>query len=207
MVPGLGGSEPGHWQSLWLAAHPGAMRVEQADWFAPRRLAWTARLESAVCAAAGPVVLVAHSLAGPLVAHWARGGAVHRVRAALLVAPADVERPGAPEAVRDFAPLPRERLPFTSWVVASSDDPHATLARSRELAAAWGARFLHAGAVGHLNVASGHGPWPEGEVLLEALVRSAADRQGGRSGSVGPRRPTSEARPRPTRPVRVAGRR
>jgi hypothetical protein len=30
------------------------------------------------------------------------------------------------------------------------------------------------GAVGHLNVASGHGPWPEGEALLGQVRRGVA---------------------------------
>jgi predicted alpha/beta hydrolase family esterase len=181
LLPGLGGSEAGHWQTRWQALHPEYVRVEQASWHAPRRLAWVIRLEAAVRAAAGPVILVAHSLAGPLVAHWARRGSVQRVAAALLVAPADVERPDAPAAVRDFAPLPLERLPFTTWLVASSDDPHASVERSRQLAAAWGARLLEAGAVGHINVASGHGPWPTGEALLDELRRGATRRRGANS--------------------------
>jgi hypothetical protein len=179
ILPGLGGSEPGHWQSLWQVRHPEYVRVEQADWLAPRRLAWVIRLEAAVRAAPGRVVLVAHSLAGPLVAHWARRGSVDRVAAALLVAPADVERPGAPAPLADFTPVPLERLPFPTWLVGSSDDPHASLERSRALADAWGARFLEAGAAGHLNVASGHGPWPTGEALLEELIQGAAARRAG----------------------------
>jgi predicted alpha/beta hydrolase family esterase len=138
LLPGLGGSPPGHRQSLWEARFPKFRRVEQSRWDALRLGAWTIRLEMAVRASpSGPVVLVAHSLACALVAHWARLGSVRRVAAALLVAPADVECPGAPEAVRSFAPLPLERLPFPSWLVASSDDPHSELERARAFGRAW----------------------------------------------------------------------
>lgn len=180
VLPGLGGSPPGHWQSLWQARHPEYRRVEQARWDAPRRAAWVVRLEAAVRAAAPElVVLVAHSLACPLVAHWARHGSVDRVAAALLVAPADVERPDAPEAIRGFAPLPQERLPFRSWVVASRSDPHVTFERAQAFAAAWGSRFLDVGEAGHVNVTSGHGAWPEGHALLDEILRGGAARRAG----------------------------
>jgi predicted alpha/beta hydrolase family esterase len=180
ILPGLGGSPPDHWQSRWQARHPAYRRVEQTHWDVPRRASWVVKLETAVRAAVpDQVVLVAHSLACPLVAHWARHGSATRVAAALLVAPADVEREGAPAAVRCFAPLPLERLPFPSWLVASSDDPHLSLDRARQLARAWGSRFLEAGAAGHLNVASGHGDWAEGEALLEEIVRGQAARRTG----------------------------
>jgi hypothetical protein len=66
--------------------------------------------------------------------------------------------------------MPFERLPFETWVVASTDDPHCALERARSFSAAWGARFLSAGASGHINVASGHGAWRQGEALLEKIV-------------------------------------
>lgn len=180
VLPGLGGSPPGHWQSLWQARHPEYRRVEQVQWDAPRRAAWVVKLEVAARAAAPErVVLVAHSLACPLVAHWARHGSADRVAAALLVAPADVERADAPEAIRGFAPLPQGRLPFRSWVVASRSDPHVTFERAQGFAATWGSTFLDVGEAGHLNVASGHGAWPEGQALLDEILRGTAARRAG----------------------------
>jgi diadenosine tetraphosphate (Ap4A) HIT family hydrolase len=75
--------------------------------------------------------------------------------------------------VRDFAPLPRARLPFPSILVASRDDPYADFARAQELAALWGARFVDAGAQGHLNADSKLGTWREGRALLKELERGA----------------------------------
>jgi predicted alpha/beta hydrolase family esterase len=46
--------------------------------------------------------------------------------------------------------------------VASSNDPYCSLERARDLAATWGSAVIESGEVGHLNVASGHGPWPDG---------------------------------------------
>jgi predicted alpha/beta hydrolase family esterase len=171
MLPGLGNSGPQHWQTLWEKNLPRARRVEQADWERPDPTDWEARLAAAVGACEEAPVLVAHSLACTVVARWARR-AGSRVRAAMLVAPADVDAPDrTPVEVRGFAPMPHGRLPFTSIVVASRDDPFVAFTRARAIASAWGAEFVDAGAAGHLNTASGHGPWPEGRQLLERLLR------------------------------------
>jgi uncharacterized protein len=173
ILPGLGGSGPRHWQSLWQRLDPSFVRVEQSNWDAPSCEAWCARLDEVVKSDPRPTILVAHSLACVLVAHWAARFAHPCVKGALLVAPADVESARCtPECVRNFAPLPRAQLPFTSILVASRDDPYAELARARELGALWGARFVDAGAQGHLNADSGLGTWPAGRALLRELARS-----------------------------------
>lgn len=172
VLPGLGGSGPEHWQSRFERQNPSFIRVEQADWDTPERGAWIATLEAAVTAAPAPVVLVAHSLACALVSHWAREGSVERVAAALLVAPSDVEaEEDMPPEVRVFAPMPADPLPFPAVVLASRDDRYCAIARACGFAALWGADFIDVGAHGHINVASGHGPWPEGERLLADLIR------------------------------------
>ena len=171
VLPGLGNSGPAHWQTLWQQDLPEARRVEQADWDRPDPVDWEARLAGAVTTCASPPVLVAHSLSCVVVARWARRRSAP-VKAALLVAPSDVESlERTPEEVRGFAPVPRDPLPFRSIVVASRDDPFVAFARAEAFAASWGAEFVDAGAAGHLNTASGHGPWPEGRLLLERLLR------------------------------------
>ena len=168
ILPGIGGSGPRHWQSLWQAEHPELRRVEQRDWDRPARAEWIARLEAAVRDAGPEVVLVAHSLGCLQVAHWA-GETRLAVRGALLVAPPDPSGPEFPAVAAEFAPLPERPLPFASIVVASSDDPYSDLAHARRCARAWGSRWVEIGAAGHINTASGHGPWPEGLALLRAL--------------------------------------
>ena len=122
----------------------------QRDWDRPDRELWLQALRQAIEAAGAPVVAVAHSLGCALVAHavsrWPALVA-RAVRAALLVAPADVDSPAhTPPETRGFAPMPLARLPFPATVIASSDDPYVTLARARAFAAAWGADFVDAGA-------------------------------------------------------------
>ena len=54
--------------------------------------------------------------------------------------------------------------------LASENDPYLPLPLARSLAGAWGSEFMNAGHAGHINVASGHGDWPEGEQLLGRLL-------------------------------------
>ena len=157
---------------------PQARRVQQRDWNAPRRSEWVAQLDAAVRAAAGPMVLAAHSLGCATTAWWAltHGALPHarKVRGALLVAPPDVERADAPPAVRDFGPMPGVRLPFASIVVASEDDPWCALPRARRWARQWGAQWQAAGPRGHLNADSGLGDWPQGRHWLQQLSKPEA---------------------------------
>jgi predicted alpha/beta hydrolase family esterase len=167
-VPGLGNSGPTHWQSRWEAQH-GYQRVEQNDWDAPRRGDWIARLQDVVLQdAERPIVLVAHSLGCIVVAAWAGlSTEARRVRGALLVAPPDLERPDAPAVLHAWPPLPRQRLPFPAIAVISGNDPYAEAARSRGLAADWGAQVVDAGQAGHINADSHLGDWPQGHRLLQ----------------------------------------
>ncbi|HEX7671895.1 MAG TPA: alpha/beta hydrolase [Polyangiaceae bacterium] len=174
VAPGFGDSGPDHWQTIWQKRH-GYIRVEQSDWNRPERAAWVECLARAVRAAApGPVVIVAHSLACAMVAHFAGANPTSPVAGALLVAPADVDSEmHTPDEVRNFAPLPLERLPFPSIVVASRTDPYVRFKRAEEIASMWGARFVDAGRAGHINPDSGFGEWPEGYRLLEELLTDA----------------------------------
>lgn len=169
MLPGYQNSGPGHWQSLWQAAHPEYRRVEQRDWDNPSRPEWVEALDGAVREAGGPVVLAAHSLGVMTALHWA---AAHPapVVGALFVAPADVEWLEEPPSVKSFRPVPMARLPFPSFVVASDDDLYADLERVREWATAWGSRLVCLHGAGHINADAGFGPWPEGEALLAELL-------------------------------------
>lgn len=177
LLPGWQDYGADHWQSAWANEGIG-VRVEQDDWHWPRRGDWMARLDEVLLdnatLSARPAVLVAHSLGCHLVASWAaHSRAVARVRGALLVAPPDLERDDMPPQVHSWRPLVRQRLPFDALVVASADDPYADLSCSRALAGHWGARFVDAGARGHLNEASGLGDWPAGRAWLRTLTAEA----------------------------------
>jgi len=177
VLPGLGGSGPEHWQTRWEACEPACARVQQRDWERPALVEWLRAVDEAIEAIDAPVVLVAHSLGCVLVAHGARRSAWSRVVGALLVAPADVDsETRTPPETRCFAPVPQAALPFPATVVASQNDPYVDLERARAFALRWGADFVDAGALGHINASSGLGEWADGRRLLTALVARAVVR-------------------------------
>jgi uncharacterized protein len=177
IVPGIGGSGPGHWQSYWAEQFADAERVAQLHWDRPDLAQWLYQLRASV-ERKPRAILVGHSLGCILISHLAHRFPNVEIAGALMVAPADVEAcTSLPECIADFTPVPRAPLPFPSTLIASTDDPYISLARAKELAEAWGSRLMDVGARGHINIAAGFGTWSEGEHYLEDLceaVRSAA---------------------------------
>ncbi|QKG53988.1 RBBP9/YdeN family alpha/beta hydrolase [Hymenobacter sp. BRD67] len=167
IVPGLGSSGPEHWQSYFERQNPDFTRIQQREWDAPDKDDWVATLEQALAGEdLSQVVLIAHSLGCVTVAHWANTYG-HRIKGALLVAPADVDTSSfAAFPTTGFGPMPLQRLPFPSKVVASTTDEWVSVARARQFAEAWGSKLILLEAAGHLNAASGHGNWPAGLELL-----------------------------------------
>ena len=181
LLPGWLNSDATHWQSRWEALY-GCERVLQADWQWPRRGDWMARLDNVLLGDERPAVLVAHSLGCQLVASWASHSQhTARVAAALLVAPPDTERDDMPPNLFNWRPIRRQRLPFASLVVASSDDSYCSAERSAQMATDWGSTVTVIGARGHINGASGLGDWPAGwallHVMMQALIGAAPDSQ------------------------------
>lgn len=172
ILPGLGNSGPGHWQLRWAEKMLTAAIVEQADWDEPDPDDWADTIVQATELMEKPVVLVAHSLACLAVVRAAGRLSAEKVRGAFLVSPPDLEfNRDVPEAALAFGPVSREPLPFPSLLVASSTDPFCSLERAADYAAAWGSDFHQAGEAGHINVASGHGPWPEGLLMFTRLMQ------------------------------------
>ena len=169
ILPGWRNSAPTHWQSLWELAR-GYTRVPEHDWERPLRGDWLMQLEEAVLRCDEPALLVAHSLGCLQVAAWAaHTGQAHRVHAALLVAPLDVERDALRTLMPSWSPIVRRPLPFRSKLVASQDDPHCSFAKARDLARDWGAELTDIGRAGHVSVESKLGDWPQGQALLHGL--------------------------------------
>ncbi len=184
IVPGLRDESPDHWQTilgLWLAND--GYKVETVPPIGKSNNSCHQRvdgLDEAIQRIAGPTVLVAHSGGCITVAHWAaRGADTQRVVAALLAVPPDFDRPlpaGYPsmEVLQAHAwlPVPKRALPFPSTALASTNDPLASLDAVTELAAQWGSKVHLLGAVGHLNPASGFGPWPLGRSLVIEVLQA-----------------------------------
>jgi hypothetical protein len=171
ILPGLNNSGEGHWQTLW-EHELGCTRVVQKDWDNPGMEDWIAAIEETVTSKnPGEVILVAHSLSCCSVAFWA-ANYNHIIRGAFLVGPSDTEAPTYPPGTSGFKPMPMNRLPFPSLVVASSDDYYVSLQRARLFADAWGSEFVNIGPAGHINLASGFGHWPTGLDLLRKFEQS-----------------------------------
>ena len=171
IIPGLGNSAPEHWQSRWQSKLPSARRVEQPDWNRPDRAQWTGAIAAAVSETARPVVLIAHSTGVAAVAH-AAPLLTKPVAGAFLVGMSGCNCAGViPGLINDFASVPRDRLPFPSLLIASRDDPCCSYEVAAGYANAWGADLVDAGDAGPINIASGHGPWPEGLMRLAAFLK------------------------------------
>ena len=169
-IPGLASSGPQHWQTIWEVQYPHLFsRAEQGNWDWPVKDEWVEKLQEHISALTEPTVLIAHSLGCITVAHWSKKYSSELVQGALLVAPADAEMSKRLNFVVGFTPIPTEKLPFKSIVVASTNDMYATIARSETFAKNWGSEFINLGKKGHINAVSGLEDWPEGKGILGRL--------------------------------------
>ena len=167
-VPGLGGSGPQHWQSLWEKQF-NFTRIEQTDWETPICADWIETINNEIKKHnAANVILVGHSLACSTIAFWAQKFNTN-IKGALLVAPSDTEADSYPTGTSGFAPVPLIELPFPSITVVSTNDFYVTLPRAQQFATAWGSELINIGEAGHINAASGYGEWDYGLELLKKL--------------------------------------
>lgn len=180
MVPGLREETPAHWQAILASELP---KVRSLPALGRSNIDLDARMmqiEEAVRAIKGPVVLVAHSGGVIATVHWAQRtrAAIHGALLAtppLFAGPLGSEFPALAKFQRHgWTPLPRSPLPFPSIVAASRNDPLGAYEGVCELAQAWGARLFDLGNSGHLNPASGFGPWPAARELVRELARDAS---------------------------------
>lgn len=180
IIPGIDGSDAGHWQSSWEADWGGhAVRIAPASWSEPSWEDWQEAIGFAVAqcvtttsttstsAEEERLVLVAHSLGCLAAAAWLQ--AHPGVAVGFLVAVPDPAGPRFPAAAAGFGVAPG-RLEAPAVVVASADDPYASPTVSRRIAEQWGATWVDAGALGHISTGSALGAWPQGRELLARFL-------------------------------------
>jgi uncharacterized protein len=173
IVPGWTNSGPDHWQTRWQARLKTARRVEQTDWARPDCKLWTEAVVAAALEATLPVVIVAHSCGVATVAHAAQRLHADKVLGAFLVSPSSEATTAAIAGIDPtFVPFPRDPLPFPSLLVASRNDPMCAYSAAGDMALDWGSTLVDAGDVGHINTASGHGPWPEGAMRFGWFLKT-----------------------------------
>jgi hypothetical protein len=178
IVPGINGSGPGHWQSIWQDAWgPSASRVGPSSWDEPDLADWCQALDRAVRQTRpAEVLLVAHSLGCLAAGHWLRQ-ARPGIRGAFLVAPPDADGPNFPAAeAPSFTTLQTAPLTVPGLVVSSDNDLYCTPEAAQRLAGGWGAGQVSIGAAGHINTASGQGAWETGRALLDAFTAGLGHR-------------------------------
>lgn len=166
LVPGLDASPAPHWQHWWAAHDPRALMIDLPNPAAPDPAAWEAELAGAILHHPD-AVLVGHSLGAVLIARVLTRWPQLRVTAAMLVAPAE---PSRDPRIAGFGPIPERSLGRPTLVVGSRNDPWMSCGQARALAAVWGAKHHDLGFAGHVNVASGFGPWPRGLDLRDGLL-------------------------------------
>jgi predicted alpha/beta hydrolase family esterase len=175
VIPGIGGSDEQHWQTLWEMEWGGlGVRIAPRSWSEPDLADWLEALQRAFDHAAGQdrdVVLVAHSLGCWVASEWLKRCPDAQVKGILMVAPPDSRGSAFPRgAAPTFMGLKASPLPCPSMVVASSNDPYCDLDAAAHFANSWGSQWHMVGAVGHVNSASGLGLWPAGRRILEMLA-------------------------------------
>jgi predicted alpha/beta hydrolase family esterase len=167
LVYGYDGSGPQHWQR-WLEQELKTRAVpvsfpELADPTAPQKSVWVDELARIVLSAISPVSFVAHSLGCWAVDHLLNEHGNTNVHAALLVAPP------SPfllfEPVESFLPPPRNRAVWAqiaprSLLIGSDNDDYTSAEEFEQIGQQLGMGVQVLPGAGHINTASGFGPWP-----------------------------------------------
>lgn len=166
LVPGLHGSGAEHWQTRWEQLYPAFERVQQDDWATPELSRWSRRMSQVLDESDQPTLIVAHSFGCLTTMHAASDGRAN-LAGALLVAPADPEKFGVADILRDA------RLPCPAIVIGSSNDPWMASHRAAYWADSWGCGFVNAGALGHINAESNLGDWEQGLQHFQTLLGMA----------------------------------
>ena len=168
IVPGVGGSEAQHWQSWLQQQLMSSSRVQQQHWDRPILNQWVAQFVKTVTAIKSPVQIVAHSF-GCLtsVAALAEHPELKaKVKNLILVAPANPARFGeagfARHSLMNYQDYFRQlSIDVPTTLLISENDPWLGYVDALQLAQAWKLTPINLGQVGHVNVASGFGPFPE----------------------------------------------
>ncbi|AYA04379.1 alpha/beta hydrolase [Acinetobacter sp. WCHAc010034] len=168
IVPGVGGSESAHWQSWLQRQLMSCSRVQQADWNQPVLEDWIAQFVKTAAPIQDDLQIVAHSFgcltaAAALARHPQLSS---RVRNLLLVAPANPARFGnagfARSSRNDYAAYFHQlKINAPAAMIISENDPWLAFDDAQRLAQSWQLQPVNLGLAGHINTASGYGPFPE----------------------------------------------
>ena len=168
IVPGVGGSEAQHWQSWLQQQLVSSSHVQQKHWDRPVLSEWVAQFVKTVAAVKAPIQIVAHSFGcltsvAALAEHPELSA---KVKNLVLVAPANPARFGeagfARHSLTDYKQYFHQlNIDVPTTLLISENDPWLGYFDALQLAQAWKLTPINLGQVGHINVASGFGPFPD----------------------------------------------
>lgn len=168
IVPGVGGSEYQHWQSWLQRQLMSCSRVQQADWNVPILQDWVQQFVNTVSALEQEMQIVAHSFGclTTVAALAQHPELTKKIKRVILVAPANPARFGDQGFARHSQNNYQEyfhqlKLTVPTQLLISENDPWLAFKDAQALAAAWKLQPINLGHVGHINVASGFGAFPE----------------------------------------------
>lgn len=171
-IPGLHNSDCGHWQTILEKEHPAEfIRINQENWDEPDRETWISKIEEELSNRNhSELILIGHSIGCIAILKWFEKFR-HKIKGAIFVAPSDSEKESYPNYITGFTPIPTEKLPFPSVLVASTNDHVTELSRSKEFAKNWGSKLIILENAGHIETKSGFGKWE----LIEDLIKEIED--------------------------------
>ena len=168
IVPGVGGSDSDHWQSWLQRELMSCSRVQQKDWNLPILKDWMKSFVTLVAKTEAPIQIVAHSFGclTSVAALAQHPELTSKIKKLILVAPANPARFGANGFARnspnDYATYFHQlKIAVPTEMIISENDPWLNFDDALALAKAWRIKPRNLGQVGHINVASGFGSFPE----------------------------------------------
>lgn len=168
IVPGVGGSEHDHWQSVLQRQLVSCSRVEQKDWNLPVLKDWIAEFVNTVDAVQQNIQIVAHSFGclTTVAALAQHPRLAKKIKSVILVAPANPARFGEAGFARlsqtDYqAYFHNLKIHVPTTLIISENDPWLNFSDALQLADAWDLTPVNIGLAGHINVASGFGTFPQ----------------------------------------------
>ncbi|MEB3754385.1 RBBP9/YdeN family alpha/beta hydrolase [Acinetobacter sp. MD2(2019)] len=167
IVPGVGGSDAEHWQSWLQTQIKQSSRVEQ-DWDRPILSEWVSNWVKAVQNIDAPIKVIAHSFGclTSLAALAQHPELTSKISKLILVAPANPNRfdesgfakIGQANYQHVFKTM---NMTVESVMLISENDSWLGLDDAMVWAKCWNIPSVNLGSVGHINVASGFGPFPQ----------------------------------------------
>lgn len=170
-----------HWQERWSENIKTARLLTCPESNAqPAKLfqLWVDEIVETISKSSAPIVLICHSFAVAATCqaiHKLSQNDIEKIKGGFFVSPAmfNFTEQNAVKFVNklESSLYLAKKLPFPSFVLASNNDDKLDQQAARELSQNLGAFFLDAGANGHIDETTGHGPWPEGLLVFSQFMQ------------------------------------